>query len=64
MKSTNKAAGADWWRGAVIYQVYPRSFQDTDANGLGDIKGIARRLPHIAALGVDAIWLAPFFTSP
>ena len=64
MKSTKKAAGADWWRGAVIYQVYPRSFQDTDANGLGDIKGITRRLPHIAALGVDAIWLAPFFTSP
>ncbi|WP_112605611.1 alpha-glucosidase family protein [Rhizobium sp. WW22] len=64
MKSTNKAAGADWWRGAVIYQVYPRSFQDTDANGLGDIRGITRRLPHIAALGVDAIWLAPFFTSP
>ena len=64
MKSTNKAAGADWWRGAVIYQVYPRSFQDTDANGLGDIKGVTRRLPHIAALGVDAIWLAPFFTSP
>ncbi|MDL2397273.1 alpha-glucosidase [Rhizobium mayense] len=64
MKSTDKAAGADWWRGAVIYQVYPRSFQDTDANGLGDIKGITRRLPHIASLGVDAIWLAPFFTSP
>ncbi|MBM7049867.1 MULTISPECIES: alpha-glucosidase family protein [Rhizobium] len=64
MKSTKKAAGADWWRGAVIYQVYPRSFQDTDANGLGDIKGITRRLPHIAALGIDAIWLAPFFTSP
>ncbi|MBB4566051.1 alpha-glucosidase family protein [Rhizobium leucaenae] len=64
MKSTGKAAGADWWRGAVIYQVYPRSFQDTDANGLGDIKGITRRLPHIASLGVDAIWLAPFFTSP
>jgi len=64
MKSTDKAAGADWWRGAVIYQVYPRSFQDTDANGLGDIKGITRRLPHIASLGGDAIWLAPFFTSP
>ncbi len=64
MTSADKAAGADWWRGAVIYQVYPRSFQDTDANGLGDIKGITRRLPHIASLGVDAIWLAPFFTSP
>jgi alpha-glucosidase len=64
MTSASKVAGADWWRGAVIYQVYPRSFQDTDANGLGDIKGITRRLPHIASLGVDAIWLAPFFTSP
>jgi alpha-glucosidase len=64
MESEGRATGADWWRGAVIYQVYPRSFQDTDANGLGDIKGITRRLPHIASLGVDAIWLAPFFTSP
>ncbi|CAN7356261.1 alpha-glucosidase family protein [Rhizobium rhizogenes] len=64
MTSAGKVAAADWWRGAVIYQVYPRSFQDTDANGLGDIKGITRRLPHIASLGVDAIWLAPFFTSP
>ncbi|QND47834.1 alpha-glucosidase [Rhizobium lusitanum] len=64
MSSASKVAEADWWRGAVIYQVYPRSFQDTDANGLGDIKGITRRLPHIASLGVDAIWLAPFFTSP
>ncbi|MEZ2219929.1 alpha-glucosidase family protein [Rhizobium sp. RCC_161_2] len=64
MTSASKVAAADWWRGAVIYQVYPRSFQDTDANGLGDIKGITRRLPHIASLGVDAIWLAPFFTSP
>jgi len=57
-------AGADWWRGAVIYQVYPRSFQDTDGDGLGDLKGVTRRLAHIASLGVDAIWLAPFFTSP
>jgi alpha-glucosidase len=64
MKSTSKAAGKDWWRGAVIYQVYPRSFQDTDANGLGDLKGVTRRLPHIASLGADAVWLAPFFTSP
>lgn len=58
------AATADWWRGAVIYQVYPRSFQDTDGDGIGDIKGIIQRLPYIAALGVDAIWLSPFFTSP
>ncbi|SCW53462.1 alpha-glucosidase [Rhizobium mongolense subsp. loessense] len=55
---------AEWWRGAVIYQVYPRSFQDTNSDGLGDLKGITRRLPHIANLGVDAIWLSPFFKSP
>lgn len=58
------AKTADWWRGAVIYQVYPRSFQDTDGDGIGDIKGIIQRLPYIASLGVDAIWLSPFFTSP
>lgn len=54
----------NWWRGAVIYQVYPRSFQDTTGDGLGDINGITERLPHIASLGVDAIWLSPFFKSP
>ncbi|UIJ94148.1 alpha-glucosidase family protein [Sinorhizobium meliloti] len=60
------ASGSDenWWRGAVIYQVYPRSFQDTDGDGMGDLRGVTRRLPHIASLGVDAIWLSPFFTSP
>jgi alpha-glucosidase len=62
-KST-RSNSADWWRGAVIYQVYPRSFQDTDGDGIGDIKGIIERLPYIASLGVDAIWLSPFFTSP
>lgn len=62
-KSTRSNA-ADWWRGAVIYQVYPRSFQDTSGDGIGDIKGIIQRLPYIASLGVDAIWLSPFFTSP
>ena len=57
--------GADgWWRGAVIYQVYPRSFQDDSGDGIGDLKGITRRLPHIASLGVDAVWLSPIFTSP
>ncbi|TWD54302.1 alpha-glucosidase [Agrobacterium vitis] len=61
-KDTHK--NADWWRGAVIYQVYPRSFQDSNGDGIGDIKGITERLPYIASLGVDAIWLAPFFTSP
>ncbi len=54
----------DWWRGAVIYQVYPRSFQDTNGDGIGDLKGIAERLGYISALGADAIWIAPFFKSP
>ncbi|MCX5579157.1 alpha-glucosidase family protein [Kaistia terrae] len=58
------AADADWWRGAVIYQIYPRSFQDTDGDGVGDLKGIAGRLDHIASLDVDAIWISPFFQSP
>ncbi|MCF1741544.1 alpha-glucosidase family protein [Paradevosia shaoguanensis] len=54
----------EWWRGAVIYQVYPRSFQDTNGDGVGDLPGIMRRLDHIASLGVDAIWLSPIFQSP
>jgi alpha-glucosidase len=58
------AADPDWWRGAVIYQIYPRSFQDTNADGIGDLPGIIHRLPHVASLGVDAIWISPFFTSP
>ena len=54
----------DWWRGAVIYQIYPRSFQDSNGDGIGDLPGILRRLDHIASLGVDAIWLSPIFQSP
>lgn len=54
----------DWWRGAVIYQIYPRSFQDSNGDGIGDLRGIIDRLPHVASLGVDAIWLSPIFTSP
>ena len=53
-----------WWRGAVIYQIYPRSFLDTDGDGVGDLPGILARLDYIAALGVDAIWISPFFKSP
>ncbi|MEM7489472.1 MAG: alpha-amylase family glycosyl hydrolase [Pseudomonadota bacterium] len=58
------AADLDWWRGGVIYQIYPRSFQDTSADGIGDLNGITARLPYVASLGVDAIWISPFFTSP
>ncbi len=54
----------DWWRGAVIYQIYPRSFQDSNGDGIGDLAGIIHRLPYIADLGADAIWISPFFTSP
>ncbi len=53
-----------WWRDAVVYQIYPRSFSDSDGDGLGDLPGIRARLPYIADLGVDAIWLSPFYPSP
>ena len=53
-----------WWKGAVIYQIYPRSYQDTTGNGVGDLSGITSRLEHVASLGVDGIWISPFFTSP
>ena len=53
-----------WPEGAVIYQIYPRSFRDSDGDGIGDLKGIAEKLGHVADLGVDAVWLSPFFTSP
>jgi alpha-glucosidase len=61
---TNRAVDPDWWRGAVIYQIYPRSFQDSNGDGIGDLAGIIQRLPHVAGLGVDAIWISPFFRSP
>ncbi len=53
-----------WWRDAVIYQVYPRSFADGNADGMGDLAGVRERLPHLAGLGVDAVWLSPFYASP
>ncbi|MBT2566003.1 glycoside hydrolase family 13 protein [Arthrobacter sp. ISL-85] len=53
-----------WWRSAVIYQVYPRSFRDLNGDGIGDLAGITEELPHLADLGVDAVWLSPFFRSP
>ncbi len=62
--SAGPAVENDWWRGAVIYQVYPRSFQDSSGDGIGDLAGIVQRLPYIASLGVDGIWISPFFPSP
>jgi alpha-glucosidase len=54
----------DWWRGAVIYQIYPRSFRDSNGDGVGDLNGITEKLDYVASLGVDGVWLSPFFTSP
>ena len=56
--------GAEWWRSAVIYQIYPRSFADANGDGIGDLAGITDRLPALRELGVDAVWLSPFFRSP
>jgi len=53
-----------WWQTGVIYQIYPRSFQDTNGDGIGDLKGIERRLDYLASLGVDAIWISPIYPSP
>src|ERR1700722_16100759 len=53
-----------WWQHGVFYQIYPRSFQDSDADGVGDISGIINRLSYLQSLGVDAIWLSPIFPSP
>jgi alpha-glucosidase len=57
-------SGAEWWRGAVIYHVYPLSFADSNNDGYGDLRGVAGRLEYIKSLGVDAIWLSPFYKSP
>lgn len=58
------STNTEWWRGASIYQIYPRSYADSNGDGIGDIQGIVSKLKYIASLNVDAIWLSPFFTSP
>ncbi|MFJ4715410.1 alpha-amylase family glycosyl hydrolase, partial [Streptomyces sp. NPDC088785] len=62
--ATPTREAVDWWRDAVIYQVYPRSFADSDGDGTGDLEGVRRRLPYLRDLGVDAVWLSPFYASP
>jgi alpha-glucosidase len=54
----------DWWRGGIVYEIYPRSFRDSNGDGIGDLMGIEEKLGHVASLGVDAIWIAPFAKSP
>ena len=58
------ATDSAWWRSAVIYQIYPRSWADAKGDGVGDLKGITSRLPYLRDLGIDAVWLSPFYTSP
>ena len=56
--------GGQWWRSGIVYQVYPRSFQDSDSDGIGDLRGVRSRLDYLERLGVDAIWLSPVYASP
>jgi alpha-glucosidase len=62
--ATAKARNSNWWRGGIVYQIYPRSFKDSNGDGIGDIPGITSMLPYVASLGVDAIWISPVFKSP
>ena len=62
--AASQDTGNEWWRHAVIYEIYPRSFQDSNGDGIGDLKGITSRLDYLHDLGIDAIWLTPIYPSP
>ena len=64
MTTLGAGDGSAWWRSAVVYQIYPRSFADHDGDGVGDVLGMIDKLPYLAALGVDAIWVSPLYPSP
>ena len=63
-KKFSSETNLPWWKKGVIYQIYPRSFNDTSGNGIGDLKGISKKISYLSSLGVDALWLSPIFTSP
>ncbi len=62
--ASNEIPNRKWWKEAVVYQIYPRSFKDTNGDGIGDLKGITEKLDYIKSLGIDAVWLNPIFSSP
>src|SRR5687767_9873562 len=64
MAAAANSTTAPWWQRGIVYQIYPRSFQDSNGDGIGDLEGIRRRLPYLSWLGIDAIWISPFYPSP
>lgn len=64
MSQSSHSAASLWWQRGVIYEVYPRSFQDSNGDGIGDLEGLRQRLSYLVELGIDAIWICPFYKSP